>query len=107
MPPQSSEQMQAAISDWVRSTVPTISAERLMEDVPGCERLLRAHGVESIPPPVAFGIIGVAKIDNLLNLWFKEHRPKWLRNEDAESEQMLRDLTRVRTPKGTVPKPRQ
>jgi len=107
MLPQNSEEMQAAIVQWVRSTVPTVSAERLMDDVPGCERFLRARSVDSIPPPVVFGIIGVAKIDNLLNLWFKEHRPKWLRNEDAESEHMLRDLTRVRPPKGMVPKPQR
>jgi hypothetical protein len=30
--------MQAAIANWLRSTVPTVSAERLMDDVPGCER---------------------------------------------------------------------
>ena len=99
--------MQTAIVRWLRSTVPAVSAERLMEDIPGCESFLRANGICSVPPPVVVGIIGVAKIDNLLNLWFKEHRPKCLRHEDVESEHMLRDLTRVRPPKGTVPKPRR
>jgi hypothetical protein len=39
-----------------------------MDAVPGCERFLRARGIDSIASPVVFGIIGIAKIDNLLNL---------------------------------------
>jgi hypothetical protein len=60
--------MQTAIVHWLRLTLPTVSAEQLMDAVPGCERFLRARGIDSIASPVVFGIIGIAKIDNLLNL---------------------------------------
>jgi hypothetical protein len=65
------------------------------------------HGVDEIPAGGPPGVIGVAAIDNLLNQWFKEHRPKELRRHDAESEHAIRDLTRIRPPKGTRPKPRR
>jgi hypothetical protein len=42
--------------------------QKLVDAVPGCERFLRARGIDSIASPVVFGIIGIAKIDNLLNL---------------------------------------
>ena len=83
------------------------SVNALLPQVPGCERFLRSHGVDEIPPGLTRGVIGNARIDNLLNQWFKEHRPREMRREDAESEHQIRDLTRVRPPKGTRPKPRR
>lgn len=35
---------------------------------------------------------GSARIDNILNLWLKEHRLQEVRNADPESEHDLRDL---------------
>jgi len=50
------------------------------------------NGIDSIPAPVVFGNHRRREDRQPSHLWFKEHRPKWLRNEDAESEHMLRDL---------------
>ena len=99
--------MQAAIAGWLRGIVVAQSVNALLPQVPGCERFLRSHGVDEIPPSIRPGVIGNAKIDNLLIQWFKEHRPKDLRREDSEGEHQIRDLTRVRPPKGTRPKPRR
>lgn len=38
------------------------------------------------------GIFGDSRIDNLLNLWLKEHRMQKVRNADPDSEHELRDL---------------
>lgn len=82
---QTSPSMQAAIVRWLHGFLVPQSVEALMPEVPGCERLLRSHGVDV----------------------FKEHRPKELRRQDAESEHAIRDLTRIRPPKGTRPKTRR
>jgi hypothetical protein len=104
---QTSSEMQAAIVRWLHGIVVVQSVDALLPHVPGCERFLRSHGVDEIPPSVRPGVIGIAKIDNLLIQWFKEHRPKELRQDDAEGEHQIRDLTRVRPPKGTRPKRRR
>ena len=92
--------MQAAIERWLQGVVIWQSVLSLRAQLPRCERFLRTRGVDSIPTPVRPGVIGVAKIDNLLNQWLMEQRPKELRRHDAQSEHDLRDLTRVRPPKG-------
>jgi hypothetical protein len=99
--------MQAAIVRWLHGFLVPQSVDALLPEVPGGERFLRSHGVDEIPAGGPPGVIGVAAIDNLLNQWFKEHRPKELRRHDAESEHAIRDLTRIRPPKGTRPKPRR
>jgi len=96
--------MQAAIERWLRGVVVWQSVLALRGQLPRCERFLRTHGVDAVPTPILPGIIGVAKIDNLLNQWLKEQRPKELRRRDAQSEHDLRDLTRVRPPKGQAPR---
>lgn len=104
---QTSPAMQAAIVRWLHGFLVPQSVDALLPEVPGGERFLRSHGVDEIPAGGPPGVIGVAAIDNLLNQWFKEHRPKELRRHDAESEHAIRDLTRIRPPKGTRPKPRR
>ena len=104
---QTSSVMQAAIVRWLHGFLVPQSVEALLPEVAGCERFLRSHGVDEIPSGGLPGVIGAAAIDNLLNQWFKEHRPKELRRHDAESEHAIRDLTRIRPPKGTRPKPRR
>ena len=99
--------MQAAIARWLRGIVVAQSFDALLSEVPGCERFLRSRGIDEIPTSVRPGVIGNAAIDNLLNQWFKEHRPKELRQQDAEGEHLLRDLTGIRPPKGRQPKGRR
>jgi hypothetical protein len=91
----------------MQSSAEMQAVEALLPKVPGCERFLRSQGVDAIPDGVRPGVIGNARIDNLLNQWFKEHRPIDLRRQDAESEHQIRDLTRIRPPKGTRAKSRQ
>ena len=83
---QTSAEMRARIERWLRNTVTAPSFGRLRPKVTGCERFLRSKGIEAIPDPVRPGIIGVARIDNLLNAWLKEHRLREVRNMDQESE---------------------
>lgn len=89
---QTSAEMRARIERWLRNTVTAPSFDRLRPKVAGCERFLRSKGIEAIPDPVRPGIVGVARIDNLLNAWLKEHRLREVRNMDQESEHDLRDL---------------
>ena len=58
------------------------------------------------------GILGHGRVDNLLNLWLKEHRMRDLRDADAKSEHKLRDLVAlqgvgVRPYKGPQPRGRR
>jgi hypothetical protein len=107
MPYQNSATMQSLITRWLHATVVSESAEALMPEVAGCERFLRAHGIDEIPPEFAPGIIGVPAIDNLLNQWFLEHRPKEIRRRDGAREHLIRDLNRVRPVTAARPKTRR
>lgn len=84
--------MQARIVRWLWGIVTAPSVEALMPDVPGCERLLRSHGINAIPDQVRPGVIGDARIDGLLIGWFNEHRRAEVRHADAQREHDHRDL---------------
>lgn len=96
---QGSTVMRAEIERWLRRTVTAPSVWALKSEIPGCERLLRDHGIHAIPPSVLPGIVGDARIDGLLADWLNEHRPKEIRNRDQEREHDLRDhLARIGVP---------
>jgi len=102
MTTQRSAAMHAEIVRWLHDLLPVTSADTLSAEVESCERFLRRLGISSIPPAAIPGIIGVPTIDNALNQWFLEHRPKWLRRQDAQTEHDVRDLTGIRPYKGAT-----
>jgi hypothetical protein len=97
---QSSAEMRTEIIRWLHALLPVSCADALSAKVDSCERFLRSRSINGIPPAAVPGIIGVPTIDNHLSQWFLEHRPMWLRRQDAETEHNVRDVTGIRPYKG-------
>lgn len=68
------------------------ASNELLQHLPGAERRLRSKGIQAIGEPIVPGIFGDARVDGLLNEWFKAYRQRGIRNTDPETEHELHDL---------------
>lgn len=107
MPDQNSAAMRVEILRWLHAHVVAQSVDALLRHVDGCVRFLRDQGIDEIHVGGPFMTTGVARIDNLIDQWFLEHRTAELRRRDAETEHNIRDLTRIRPVKGSVTRKRR